>query len=48
MSSTTLSYIGDSSYEANIGAGTITCNYDVCFYKYETHIGKKAFIASLH
>lgn len=42
-----LSYIGDSfvGEEANIGAGTITCNYDG-FYKYETHIGKKAFIGS--
>ena len=30
---------------ANIGAGTITCNYDG-FFKYKTVIGKGAFIGS--
>ncbi|MGD9809933.1 MAG: bifunctional UDP-N-acetylglucosamine diphosphorylase/glucosamine-1-phosphate N-acetyltransferase GlmU [Sphingobium sp.] len=42
-----LSYIGDASVGAgaNIGAGTITCNYDG-FLKYETQIGAGAFIGS--
>jgi bifunctional UDP-N-acetylglucosamine pyrophosphorylase/glucosamine-1-phosphate N-acetyltransferase len=42
-----LSYIGDSSVgaRANIGAGTITCNYDG-FGKYRTTIGADAFIGS--
>jgi bifunctional UDP-N-acetylglucosamine pyrophosphorylase/glucosamine-1-phosphate N-acetyltransferase len=42
-----LSYIGDSDVgaDANIGAGTITCNYDG-FFKYQTVIGKGAFIGS--
>lgn len=42
-----LSYIGDSSVgaRANIGAGTITCNYDG-FGKYRTEIGAGAFIGS--
>jgi len=42
-----LSYIGDATVgaEANIGAGTITCNYDG-YNKYETHIGSGAFIGS--
>ena len=42
-----LSYIGDASIgaEANIGAGTITCNYDG-FRKQHTHIGAGAFIGS--
>lgn len=42
-----LSYIGDASVgaEANIGAGTITCNYDGTD-KHRTEIGKKAFIGS--
>jgi bifunctional UDP-N-acetylglucosamine pyrophosphorylase/glucosamine-1-phosphate N-acetyltransferase len=31
--------------KANIGAGTITCNYDG-FFKYETVIGAGAFIGS--
>ena len=31
--------------EANIGAGTIFCNYDG-FFKYETHVGENAFIGS--
>ena len=42
-----LSYIGDASVGAgaNIGAGTITCNYDG-FGKYRTIIGAGAFIGS--
>ena len=42
-----LSYIGDAfvGKEANIGAGTITCNYDG-HEKHETHIGERAFIGS--
>jgi bifunctional UDP-N-acetylglucosamine pyrophosphorylase / glucosamine-1-phosphate N-acetyltransferase len=42
-----LSYIGDASVgeKANIGAGTITCNYDG-FAKYRTEIGAGAFIGS--
>lgn len=42
-----LSYIGDADVgaEANIGAGTITCNYDG-FGKYNTVIGAGAFIGS--
>ncbi len=42
-----LSYIGDASVGAgaNIGAGTITCNYDG-FFKYPTRIGEGAFIGS--
>ena len=42
-----LSYIGDATVgaKANIGAGTITCNYDG-FAKYETTIGEGAFIGS--
>jgi bifunctional UDP-N-acetylglucosamine pyrophosphorylase/glucosamine-1-phosphate N-acetyltransferase len=42
-----LSYVGDASVGAgaNIGAGTITCNYDG-FGKYETIIGEGAFIGS--
>ncbi len=42
-----LSYLGDVSVgaEANIGAGTITCNYDG-FFKYRTEIGAGAFIGS--
>jgi bifunctional UDP-N-acetylglucosamine pyrophosphorylase/glucosamine-1-phosphate N-acetyltransferase len=42
-----LSYIGDADVgaEANIGAGTITCNYDG-FGKYKTSIGEGAFIGS--
>jgi bifunctional UDP-N-acetylglucosamine pyrophosphorylase/glucosamine-1-phosphate N-acetyltransferase len=42
-----LSYIGDASIGAgvNIGAGTITCNYDG-FDKYKTEIGAGAFIGS--
>ncbi|WP_456388602.1 bifunctional UDP-N-acetylglucosamine diphosphorylase/glucosamine-1-phosphate N-acetyltransferase GlmU [Profundibacter sp.] len=42
-----LSYIGDASIgaNANIGAGTITCNYDG-FMKHRTEIGEGAFIGS--
>ncbi len=42
-----LSYIGDADVgaNANIGAGTITCNYDG-FFKYRTQIGAGAFIGS--
>jgi len=42
-----LSYVGDASVgaKANIGAGTITCNYDG-FGKYRTTIGAGAFIGS--
>jgi len=42
-----LSYVGDASVgaRANIGAGTITCNYDG-FGKYRTEIGEGAFIGS--
>ncbi|MBL4750827.1 MAG: bifunctional UDP-N-acetylglucosamine diphosphorylase/glucosamine-1-phosphate N-acetyltransferase GlmU [Amylibacter sp.] len=42
-----LSYIGDADIgaEANIGAGTITCNYDGVF-KHKTEIGTRAFIGS--
>ena len=42
-----LSYIGDADVgaDANIGAGTITCNYDG-FGKYGTVIGEGAFIGS--
>jgi bifunctional UDP-N-acetylglucosamine pyrophosphorylase/glucosamine-1-phosphate N-acetyltransferase len=42
-----LSYLGDSEIGAgtNIGAGTITCNYDG-FNKWRTTIGARAFIGS--
>ncbi len=42
-----LSYVGDSTIGAavNVGAGTITCNYDGA-NKFETHIGDGAFIGS--
>ncbi len=42
-----LSYLGDATIGpgANIGAGTITCNYDGVA-KYETKIGKGVFIGS--
>jgi bifunctional UDP-N-acetylglucosamine pyrophosphorylase/glucosamine-1-phosphate N-acetyltransferase len=42
-----LSYVGDAEVgaRANIGAGTITCNYDG-FGKYRTVIGAGAFIGS--
>ena len=42
-----LSYIGDAHVGANtnIGAGTITCNYDG-FSKHKTIIGKGAFVGT--
>ena len=42
-----LTYIGDAfvGEAANIGAGTITCNYDGVF-KHRTHIGAQSFIGS--
>ena len=42
-----LSYVGDAEVgaDANIGAGTITCNYDG-FAKHRTSIGAGAFIGS--
>ncbi|WP_041793667.1 bifunctional UDP-N-acetylglucosamine diphosphorylase/glucosamine-1-phosphate N-acetyltransferase GlmU [Pararhodospirillum photometricum] len=42
-----LTYIGDARIgsRANIGAGTITCNYDG-FFKHHTDIGADAFIGS--
>lgn len=41
------SYIGDATLgqNVNIGAGTITCNYDGVS-KHQTHIGDRAFIGS--
>jgi bifunctional UDP-N-acetylglucosamine pyrophosphorylase/glucosamine-1-phosphate N-acetyltransferase len=42
-----LTYLGDTKIgkKSNIGAGTITCNYDG-FHKYPTTIGNKVFIGS--
>ncbi|MBY8820899.1 bifunctional UDP-N-acetylglucosamine diphosphorylase/glucosamine-1-phosphate N-acetyltransferase GlmU [Sphingomonas colocasiae] len=42
-----LTYLGDADVGAgaNIGAGTITCNYDG-YFKYRTEIGEGAFIGS--
>ncbi|MCW5941873.1 MAG: bifunctional UDP-N-acetylglucosamine diphosphorylase/glucosamine-1-phosphate N-acetyltransferase GlmU [Fimbriimonadaceae bacterium] len=42
-----LTYLGDAEIGArtNIGAGTITCNYDG-FFKHRTHIGEGAFVGS--
>ncbi|HEX5037946.1 MAG TPA: bifunctional UDP-N-acetylglucosamine diphosphorylase/glucosamine-1-phosphate N-acetyltransferase GlmU [bacterium] len=42
-----LAYLGDTvvGARANVGAGTITCNYDG-FHKYPTVIGEEAFIGS--
>jgi bifunctional UDP-N-acetylglucosamine pyrophosphorylase/glucosamine-1-phosphate N-acetyltransferase len=42
-----LSYIGDTEVGANtnIGAGTITCNYDG-YFKHKTTIGKEAFVGT--
>ncbi|MGE0025234.1 MAG: bifunctional UDP-N-acetylglucosamine diphosphorylase/glucosamine-1-phosphate N-acetyltransferase GlmU [Hyphomicrobium sp.] len=42
-----LSYLGDGSVgaKANIGAGTIFCNYDG-FFKHKTEIGEGAFVGS--
>ncbi|MET1754500.1 bifunctional UDP-N-acetylglucosamine diphosphorylase/glucosamine-1-phosphate N-acetyltransferase GlmU [Novosphingobium sp. RD2P27] len=42
-----LTYLGDAEVgrDANIGAGTITCNYDG-YFKHQTVIGDRAFIGS--
>ncbi len=42
-----LTYIGDSfvGKNTNIGAGTITCNYDGV-HKHKTHIGENVFVGS--
>ena len=42
-----LTYLGDAEVgaHANIGAGTITCNYDG-YFKHHTVIGERAFIGS--
>jgi bifunctional UDP-N-acetylglucosamine pyrophosphorylase / glucosamine-1-phosphate N-acetyltransferase len=42
-----LAYLGDGKIgaDANIGAGTIFCNYDG-FFKYETQVGAGAFVGS--
>lgn len=42
-----LTYLGDATVGAgaNIGAGTITCNYDG-YFKHQTQIGERAFIGS--
>jgi bifunctional UDP-N-acetylglucosamine pyrophosphorylase/glucosamine-1-phosphate N-acetyltransferase len=42
-----LTYVGDASVGAgaNLGAGTITCNYDG-YFKHRTVIGERAFIGS--
>jgi bifunctional UDP-N-acetylglucosamine pyrophosphorylase/glucosamine-1-phosphate N-acetyltransferase len=42
-----LTYLGDATVGAgaNIGAGTITCNYDG-YFKHQTEIGPRAFIGS--
>jgi bifunctional UDP-N-acetylglucosamine pyrophosphorylase/glucosamine-1-phosphate N-acetyltransferase len=42
-----LAYLGDGSVgaKANIGAGTIFCNYDG-FFKHKTEIGEGAFVGS--
>ncbi|MBB5984902.1 bifunctional UDP-N-acetylglucosamine pyrophosphorylase/glucosamine-1-phosphate N-acetyltransferase [Sphingobium sp. B1D3A] len=42
-----LSYVGDATVgeDVNIGAGTITCNYDG-YFKHQTIIGDRAFIGS--
>ena len=42
-----LTYLGDAEVGAgaNVGAGTITCNYDG-FFKYKTDIGAGAFVGS--
>jgi bifunctional UDP-N-acetylglucosamine pyrophosphorylase/glucosamine-1-phosphate N-acetyltransferase len=42
-----VSYVGDATVGegANIGAGTITCNYDGVA-KHETHIGDRAFVGT--
>ncbi|MGB2203130.1 MAG: DapH/DapD/GlmU-related protein, partial [Pseudooceanicola atlanticus] len=42
-----LSYVGDAEVgeDANLGAGTVTCNYDGVM-KHQTRIGARAFIGS--
>ena len=42
-----LSYIGDATIgeRTNVGAGTITCNYDG-YNKFKTIIGKNVFLGS--
>ncbi len=42
-----LTYIGDAHIgeRTNVGAGTITCNYDG-FFKYKTYIGDDVFVGS--
>jgi bifunctional UDP-N-acetylglucosamine pyrophosphorylase/glucosamine-1-phosphate N-acetyltransferase len=47
VSASHLAYIGDASVGAgtNLGAGTITCNYDGV-YKYRTEIGERVFVGS--
>jgi bifunctional UDP-N-acetylglucosamine pyrophosphorylase/glucosamine-1-phosphate N-acetyltransferase len=42
-----LTYIGDSEIgeDTNVGAGTITCNYDG-YHKHRTEIGKNVFVGS--
>ena len=42
-----LSYVGDAHVGANsnLGAGTITCNYDG-FFKHKTTIGEGAFVGT--
>ena len=42
-----LSYIGDTTMGSgvNIGAGSITCNYDG-YHKFKTHIGNNVFVGS--
>ncbi|MGH6743940.1 MULTISPECIES: bifunctional UDP-N-acetylglucosamine diphosphorylase/glucosamine-1-phosphate N-acetyltransferase GlmU [unclassified Novosphingobium] len=42
-----LTYVGDATIgaKANLGAGTITCNYDG-YFKHRTVIGERAFIGS--
>ena len=42
-----LTYLGDAEVgrDANVGAGTITCNYDG-YFKHRTTIGERAFIGS--
>jgi bifunctional UDP-N-acetylglucosamine pyrophosphorylase/glucosamine-1-phosphate N-acetyltransferase len=42
-----LTYVGDATVgaRANLGAGTITCNYDG-YFKHRTTIGERAFIGS--
>lgn len=43
-----LAYLGDTDIgtESNIGAGTITCNYDGSPIKHRTEIGNRVFVGS--